>query len=30
VWTFDGHRLYLVGHYRANDAAQVIGILGRG
>jgi hypothetical protein len=30
VWTFDGRRLHLVGHYRANDAAQVIGVLGRG
>lgn len=29
VWTFNGHRLHLVGHYRADDAAQVIGVLGR-
>lgn len=24
VWEFDGHHLHAVGHYSANDAAQVI------
>ena len=26
VWQFDGHRLRLIASYRANDAAQVVGV----
>jgi hypothetical protein len=26
VWQFDGHRLWPIASYRANDAAQVIGV----
>ena len=26
VWEFDGHHLRLIGHYKANDAAEIIAI----